>query len=121
MRKLIYILAVLACPPAYSNEIYINQTGNNLNLSIVQKGEDNQITGATVWDAPISGNNNNIDINQTGVTQNKSYILFSHNNIGPVDFTLSQNGGDTYGNPDTGSYATISCGSSAGCTVNVSQ
>ena len=69
----------------------------------------------------IYSNNNVIDMNQTGSTQNKSYILFSHNNVGPVDFTLSQNGGDTYGNPDTGSYATISCGSYAGCTVTVQQ
>ena len=69
----------------------------------------------------IYSNDNNIDIDQTGTTQNKSYILFSHHNTGPVDFNLSQNGGDTYGDPDTGSYATISCGSAAGCTVNVSQ
>ena len=256
MRKLIFILAVLACPPAYSNEIYINQTGNNLNLTIDQKGEDNQIKGRTTVDAPISGNNNSvtlnqgyegynliemsidgdnndvtvnqertsagghdtdsygyhssnieisgsgnavditqrnnsgssaghygsvrfrgsnntanvlqtgtggsnghvtsiythdteannsvdvfqnsdtadhktyvsiytdgniIDIDQTGTTQNKSYVLFSSNSTGPTDFTLTQNGGDTYGNPDTGSYATINCGNTNGCIVSVTQ
>ena len=65
--------------------------------------------------------NNNIDIDQTGSTGNQAYVLFSHNAVGPVDFTLSQNGGDTYGNPDTGQYATINCGASAGCSVSVSQ
>ena len=256
MRKLIFILAVLACPPAYSNEIYINQTGNNLNLTIDQKGEDNQIKGYTTVDAPISGNHNSVtlnqgyegynliemsidgdnndvtvnqertsaggydtdsygyhssrieldgngntvditqrnnsgssaghtsnvrfrgddnslttlqtgtgganghlswvythdteannsvdvfqnsdsadhkatvslytdgntvDINQTGATQNNAYVLFSSSASGPTDFTLTQNGGDTYGNADTGSYATISCGNINGCTVSVTQ
>ena len=64
---------------------------------------------------------NTVDIDQTGTTQNKAYVLFSSNASGPTDFTLTQNGGDTYGNPDTGSYATISCGNIGGCTVNVSQ
>ena len=256
MRKLIFILAVLACPPAYSNEIYITQSGNNINLTIDQKGEDNQIKGRTTTNAPISGNHNSvtlnqgyegynliemsidgdnndvtvnqertsaggydtdsygyhssnieisgsgnavditqrnnsgssaghygsvrfrgsnntanvlqtgtggsnghvtsiythdteannsvdvfqnsdtadhktyvsiytdgniIDIDQTGTTQNKSYVLFSSNSTGPTDFTLTQNGGDTYGNPDTGSYATINCGNTNGCTVSVTQ
>jgi hypothetical protein len=64
---------------------------------------------------------NTVDIDQTGTTQNKAYVLFSSNASGPTDFTLTQNGGDTYGNPDTGSYATISCGSAGGCTVTVNQ
>jgi len=65
---------------------------------------------------------NTVDINQTGTTQNNAYVIFfSNGNEGPTDFTLNQNGGDTYGNPDTGSYATVSCGSPAGCTVTVNQ
>src|SRR5210317_1614917 len=218
-----------------ANEIYIDQVGNNVNIDIIQKGENNQIKGRTTTNAPISGNNNTLNINQgyngnnliqmtvdgnsnsvligqekfysggtfsddtnsyghhsssveisgdgndveiiqrnnnssssghssnvrfrgdnnsiatlqtgtggsnghlswvythdtesnntvdifqTGTSQNKTYVLFSSSASGPTDFTLSQNGGDTYGNPDTGSYATISCGSYAGCTLNVSQ
>ena len=69
----------------------------------------------------VYSNNNNIDINQTGTTQNKSYVLFSHNSTGPTNFSLTQNGGDTYGNPDTGQYSTITCGNAAGCSVSVSQ
>jgi hypothetical protein len=64
---------------------------------------------------------NTIDIDQTGTSQNKAYVIFFNNSAGPTNFTLNQNGGDTYGNPDTGSYATISCGNIGGCTVNVSQ
>jgi hypothetical protein len=68
----------------------------------------------------IYSNDNNIDVNQTGGA-NRAYVLFSTNASGPTDFTLNQNGGDTYGNPDTGSYVTISCGSQAGCTMTVTQ
>ena len=68
----------------------------------------------------IYSNDNNIDVNQTGGANN-AYVLFSHHAVGPTDFTLNQNGSDTYGNPDTGSYATVSCGSPAGCTVTVNQ
>ena len=69
----------------------------------------------------IYSNDNNIDINQTGTTQNKTYVLFSTHSTGPTDFTLNQNGGDTYGNPDTASYSTIYCGTTAGCTLTVNQ
>lgn len=69
----------------------------------------------------IYSNDNNIDIDQTGTTENNAYVLISTNNTGPVDFSLSQSGGKTYGNPDTGSYATINCGNANGCTVSVSQ
>jgi len=69
----------------------------------------------------IYSNNNEIDINQTGTTQNKSYVLFRADSTGPTDFTLTQTGGDTYGNPDTGSYASILCGNASGCTLTVSQ
>jgi len=68
----------------------------------------------------IYSNDNNIDVNQTGGA-NRAYVLFSTHATGPTDFTLNQNGGDTYGNPDTGSYATVSCGNAGGCTVTVSQ
>ena len=68
----------------------------------------------------VYSDDNNIDINQTGNTQNNAYVLFSTHSTGPTDFTLNQNGGDTYGNPDTG-YATISCGNANGCIVTVNQ
>jgi len=68
----------------------------------------------------VYSDGNNIDVNQTGNTQNNAYVLFSGNSVGPTNFTLNQNGGDTYGNPD-GSYATINCGNAGGCIVTVSQ
>ena len=68
----------------------------------------------------IYTDNNAVDINQTGTTQNNAYVIFSSNTSGPTDFTLNQTGGDSYGNPD-GSAAIISCGNIAGCSVTVNQ
>ena len=104
---------------SYGHNSYVHvKDGRDGNTVDIFQNSDTADHKATV---SIYSNDNVIDINQTGTTQNKSYILFYHNNAGPVDFTLSQNGGDTYGNPDTGSYAGISCGSSAGCTITVQQ
>ena len=112
------------------NTLQTGTGGNNGHHSAVRvnNGRDgntvdvfqNSDTSDQRLELSIYSENNDIDIDQTG-TANQAYVLFSHNNAGPVDFTLSQNGGDTYGNIDTGSYATINCGASAGCTVNVSQ
>ena len=68
----------------------------------------------------VYSDGNTIDINQMGNTQNNAYVLFSSHSTGPTDFTLNQNGGDTYGNPDS-NYATISCGNANGCIVTVNQ
>ena len=97
--------------------VYTHDTESNNTVDIFQNSDsaDHKTYVSLYTDG------NTVDINQTGTTQNKSYVLFSSNASGPTDFTLSQNGGDTYGNPDTGSYATISCGSYAGCTVTVQQ
>lgn len=63
---------------------------------------------------------NTIDINQTGTSQNNAYVLFSANSTGPTNFTLTQNGGDVYGNP-SGAYVTQTCYNTGGCTVTITQ
>jgi hypothetical protein len=97
--------------------VYTHDTESNNTVDVFQNSD----TADHKAYVSLYTDGNTIDINQTGTTQNKAYILFSANASGPTDFTLSQNGGDTYGNPDTGSYATISCGNTGGCTVTVSQ
>jgi len=97
--------------------VYTHDTESNNSVDIFQNSD----TADHKTYVSLYTNYNTVDINQTGTSQNKAYVLFSASASGPTDFTLSQNGGDTYGNPDTGSYATISCGSYAGCTVTVQQ
>lgn len=86
--------------------------GNNVD---VFQNSDTADHSATV---SVYSNNNNIDINQTGTSQNKTYVLFSADSTGPTDFTLNQNGGDTYGST---SYITQKCLNPSGCSVSVSQ
>ena len=97
--------------------VYTHDTESNNTVDIFQNSDsaDHKATVSLYTDG------NTVDIDQTGATQNNAYVLFSSSASGPTDFTLNQNGGDTYGNADTGSYATISCGSQAGCTVTVQQ
>ena len=58
MRNLIFIIALLACPPAYSNEIYINQAGDDLQMQVIQDGENNYFQYCT------NGNDSNCkDVN----------------------------------------------------------
>jgi hypothetical protein len=64
MRKLIFILAVLACPPAYSNEIYITQSGDRLSMDIVQDGEDHVIKKKTTT-SKIDGDDVTFIVRQT--------------------------------------------------------
>ena len=101
----------------HTGVIYTHDTESNNTVDLFQNSD----TADHKAYVSLYTNYNTVDIDQTGTTQNKAYVLFSANASGPTDFTLSQNGGDTYGNPDTGSYATISCGSYAGCTVTVQQ
>lgn len=105
-------------PNGHLTSIYTHDTESNNTVDIFQNSD----TADHKAYVSLYTDGNTVDINQTGATQNKAYVLFSSNgNTGPTDFTLNQNGGDTYGNPDTGSYATINCGSPAGCTVTVNQ
>ena len=97
--------------------VYTHDTESNNTVDIFQNSDsaDHKATVSLYTDG------NTVDIDQTGATQNNAYVLFSSSASGPTNFTLNQNGGDTYGNADTGSYATISCGSAAGCSVTVNQ
>src|SRR6056300_7584 len=97
--------------------VYTHDTESNNTVDVFQNSD----TADHKAYVSLYTDGNTVDIDQTGTSQNKAYVLFSSSASGPTDFTLSQNGGDTYGNPDTSSYVTISCGSAAGCTLNVSQ
>ncbi len=57
---------------AYSNDIYLNQIGDNLNLSITQDGEDNSIG---TYSTPTSLDGDNIDVTITQETEGASVNL----------------------------------------------
>ena len=117
----------------YNNTVKTLQTGTggtNGHLSWVytHNGESNNTvdifqnsdTADHVSYVSIYTDGNTVDINQTGTSQNNAYVLFSGNSTGPIDFTLNQNGGNTYGNPNT-TYVSQVCYNAGGCTVSVTQ
>ena len=53
LSKLISILIILLPINVYANDIYISQSGDNIDLDIVQDGQNNQIEG-------LSGSGNTI-------------------------------------------------------------
>jgi hypothetical protein len=99
MRNLIFIAALLACPPAYSNEIYITQSGNDLNLEIQQRSEDNYVS------LNSTGDNNDItvrqgmhddgtiDIDETGGHEAYWTITGSNNDLGSYQTDTNRSNG----------------------------
>jgi hypothetical protein len=99
MRNLIFIAALLACPPAYSNEIYITQTGNDLNLEIQQRSKDNYVS------LNSTGDNNDItvrqgmhddgtiDIDETGGHEAYWTITGSNNDLGSYQTDTNRSSG----------------------------
>lgn len=117
----------------YNNSVKTLQTGTgstNGHLSWVytHNGESNNTvdifqnsdTADHVSYVSLYTDGNTVDINQIGTSQNNAYVLFSGNSTGPIDFTLNQDGGDTYGNPNT-TYVMQSCYNVGGCSVSVTQ
>lgn len=73
------------------NGIYITQVGDNLDLDIVQSGQDNFIAGtsstaSSFSDAEIAGNNNTVDLEQKSDDNGLLFDLDGNNN----NFTVSQ-------------------------------
>jgi hypothetical protein len=70
---------------AYSNDLYINQVGDDLTLSITQDGEDNRVSkkedtvNSTPNKATFVGKNQTLTINQTG---DKNFIGLYKNTYG---------------------------------------
>lgn len=65
IKATIFSLSVVVAAPAMGNLIYIDQIGNNLDLDIIQDGQDNTI-GDSVTDATFSGDDMTFSITQTG-------------------------------------------------------
>lgn len=124
----------------HSSNISLYSGGNYNNISVTQKGDgdheshvginngethntisitQDSDTGDHVSNVSVYHSGNTIAVDQTGGGDNSAYVIFS--GVGPTNFTLTQTGGKSYGDPSTGTAATVNCGSVNGCTVTVSQ
>lgn len=124
----------------HSSNISLYSGGDYNNISVTQKGDgdheshvginngethntisitQDSNTGDHVSNVSVYHSGNTIAVDQTGSGTNTAYVIFS--GVGPTNFTLDQTGGKSFGDPSTGTAATVNCGSVNGCTVTVSQ
>jgi hypothetical protein len=84
------ILSLFFAGPASANLIYIDQIGDNLDLDIVQDGQDNSI-GSSSADAVFNGDNMNFSITQTGSYNVIAAIINGDTYTGTWDITGDTN------------------------------
>lgn len=99
----------------HESHVGINNGETHNTINITQDSD----TGDHISNVSLYHSGNTIEVDQTGTGTNTAYVIFS--GVGPTNFTLDQTGGKSFGNPSTGTAATINCGSTAGCSVSVSQ
>ncbi len=76
MGKILTTLFALAFSfSAYANDIYVTQSGNNLDLDITQDGQNNTVGNSTTA-STVAGANTTIDIDQVG---NSNVLKFDVN------------------------------------------
>lgn len=108
MKKIITILiAMLFSTGAYSNEVYIEQVGENSTITITQDGSDN-IIGSSINPFYIGSGSNNVVIDQIGSTNSLTGLI----NGSSTDLTISTTGSNNIQEVICGSATTASCSGS---------
>ena len=108
--KAIIVLILFKPTTSWANDIYINQSGDNIDMTIVQDGENNVISSVAgnTRKAPISGNNTNTTFTQTG----------DNNDIGV--YMSAGNGQQTVTQTGNTNYATSDCHGN-NCSTTITQ
>jgi hypothetical protein len=65
MKKILFFVMMVLGTAAYANDIYITQSGDNLDLDITQDGKDNEFGDSTTA-AQLTGDTMTFNITQTG-------------------------------------------------------
>ena len=69
VQKVLIVLIFSSPTISWANDIYVNQVGDDIDLTIVQDGQNNQIEGLNgSGSAVLSGNAKIVDLKQTGNT-----------------------------------------------------
>ena len=125
-KLLITLLASLLCYNVYANDIYIDQVGDNLDLDIVQDGQNNKI-GTSLADADFDGDNMTFSITQTGNTNEITATIQGNTYTGTWAFTGNSNTVDllcdssAYGNCETVTLNITNTGDSNAYTINIGE
>ena len=91
-NKIVYVLLFLVCSisSVYANDIYITQSGNNLNLDITQDGQDN-VAGNSSTAISLTGNSMTFNIDQVGNSNVVSTVINGTTYTGNIDLTGNSN------------------------------
>ena len=76
--------------PAFANDIYIQQSGDNLDLDITQDGQNN-VAGTSVTGIELTGSTMTFSINQVGNSNVVSAIINGNTYTGNIDLTGDSN------------------------------
>ena len=91
---ILVIALYFSAQACYANDIYISQTGDNIDMTIVQDGENNVISSLTgnTTKATINGNNTSTTYTQTGDNNDIGLYMYAGNG----QQTITQTGNTNY-------------------------
>jgi hypothetical protein len=115
------LLGWLLITPAVANDIYIQQSGDNLDLDITQDGQNN-VAGNSTTAMSLTGNNMTFSISQVGDSNVIEATINGATYTGNINLTGGLNTVDldcASGNCDTVSMSIDVTGDSADVTVNL--
>ena len=122
-----FIVVVLGLTfPVFANDIYIQQSGDNLDLDITQDGQNN-VAGTSVTGIELSGSTMTFNIDQTGNSNIVSATIKGSTYTGNIDLTGDSNDVELIcssaasGNCDTVSMSIDVTGDSADITVKIGE
>ena len=115
------LLGWLLITPAMANDIYIQQSGDNLDLDITQDGQNN-VAGTSGTPLSLTGDNMTFSLTQTGDSNTIEATINGSTYTGTVNLTGGLNTVDldcASGNCDTVTMTLNVTGDSADVTVNL--
>jgi hypothetical protein len=89
----LFVSMLFFLSPAYANDIYIQQSGDNLDLDITQDGQNN-VVGTSSTDVSLDGDDMTFAITQTGNTNTIAAVIKGDTYTGTWAFTGNTNSVD---------------------------
>ena len=122
----VFVLSFFSMGSALANDIYIQQSGDTLDLDITQDGQNN-VAGTSVTGIVLTGNTMTFNIDQTGNSNIVSATIKGNTYTGNIDLTgdsndvelLCDSGGA--GNCETVSMSIDVTGDSADIAVSIGE
>lgn len=126
LRTVFLVSMLFFLSPALANDIYIQQSGDNLDLDITQDGQNN-VAGTSLQGIELTGGTMTFNIDQVGNSNVVTTIINGNTYTGNIDLTGDSNQVDLLcdsagaGNCETVSMSIDVTGDSADITVSIGE